>query len=412
VTLVRRAGLSFRGTAAALAVFAAVGDSARSLPAAPGATTVRSWVLRLGYAQLTRPLSHDHRWAWLIDHTLQIGATKLFVIVGVPLDCVPFGVRPLQLADLHLVAMVPMAESNQDRVAEALENAIARTGVPRQIVADGAADLQKGIARFQERHSQTASVPDAAHHAANLLKYYWQNDPRWPAFTRRMNETATAIRQTGSAYLVAPKLRNKARFMSVGAFVRFGQIVLRKLQEAEPSADVVRRYGWVSAYADAVSAWSEQHQVVQVMLRQVRVEGLFRRGQAVLDEAWERLGVSDHAVSVALRHRLRAYVGRYGRALPVGERLVGSTEVLESAFGVQKRLSRDQADSGLTALSVGLGAMLGEATPEQMRADADRVPEKVVQNWATRTLGKTVQWLRRHFFRPALPPTNAEPNSG
>ena len=134
---------------------------------------MRAWVLRLGYAHLTRPLSHDHRWAWLIDHTLQIGSTKLLVIVGVPLDGVPFGVRPLQLADLHLVAMVPMEDSNRERVDQELEKTVGRTGVPRQIAADGAADLQKGIERFRERHPQTASVPDAAHHAANLLRHYW-----------------------------------------------------------------------------------------------------------------------------------------------------------------------------------------------------------------------------------------------
>lgn len=393
-------------------MFAAVGDNALSFPAVPCATTVRSWVLRLGYAHLSRPLSHDHRWAWLIDHTLQIGSTKLLVIVGVPLDRVPFGVRSLQLADLHLVALVPMTESNRDRVDQELEKAVARTGVPRQIVADGAADLPQGITRFQERHPLTAAVPDAAHHAANLLKFYWENDPRWQAFTRRMNETATAIRQTGSAHLLAPKLRNKARYMSVGKLVRFGRIVLRKLSDATPSAEVVRRYGWVSEYADAVSAWGEQHDLVQVMLRQVRVEGLFTRGEAMLDEAWPRLGVSDNAVSVALRNRLRAYVGRYGRGLPVGERLVGSTEILESAFGVQKRLSGDQSESGLTVLSVGLGAMLGETTPEQLRADADRVPEKVVRNWAGRTFGKTVQWLRRQFFRPISVSANSVPNSG
>ena len=393
-------------------MFAAVGDDASSPPAAPCATTVRSWVLRLGDAHLTRPLSHNHRWTWLIDHTLQIGSTELLVIVGVPLDGVPFGVRPLQLADLHLVTMVPMEESNQERMAEELEKAIARTGVPRQIVADGATDLQKGIARFRERHPQTASVPDAAHHAANLLKFYWDRDPRWQAFTRRMNETAAAIRQTGSAYLLAPKLRNKARYMSVGTFVRFGRIVLGKLAETAPNAEVVRRYGWASEYTDALSAWGEQFELVQVMPRQVRVDGLFTRGEAVLDEAWERLKVSDRAVTVALRNRLRAYVGRYGRGLAVGERLVGSTEVLESALGVQKRLSRDQSESGLTVLSVALGAMLGEATAEQMRADADRVAEKVVRNWATRTFGKTVQWLHRQFVRPASGGVNSVPNPG
>lgn len=371
---------------------------------------MRSWVLRLGYAHLTRPLPHDHRWAWLIDHTLQIGSTKLFVIVGVPLDRVPFGVRALQLSDLHLVAMVPMEDSNQNRVDEELEKAVARTGVPRQIVADGATNLQKAILRFQGRHPQTISVPDAAHHAANLLKFYWENDPRWQAFTRRMNETSTAIRQTRCAHLLAPKLRNKARYMSVGAFVRFGRMLLRKLGESH--AEVVRHYGWVQEYAESLSAWSYQEELVRVLLDQVRVEGHFRRGESVLDEAWQRLGPSDNAVSVALRNRLRAYVGRYGRELPWGERLVGSTEVLESAFGKQKRLSRDQSESGLTVLSVGLGTLLGESTDEQTMADVDRVPEKAVENWAKRTFGKTVQWLRRQFCRPGSTDEIAVPDPG
>ncbi|OWK35673.1 hypothetical protein FRUB_07360 [Fimbriiglobus ruber] len=408
----RQAGLSFRGTAAALAVFATAGDTDRTPDRTPSATTVRAWVLRLGYAHLTRPLSHDHRWVWLIDHTLPIGATKLFVIVGVPLDHVPFGVRPLQLADLHLVAMVPMATSNQERVADALEVAVARTGVPHQIVADGGSDLQRGIDRFRDQHPQTVSVPDAAHHAANLLKYYWANDPQWAAFTRRMTETAATIRQTRAAHLLAPKLRNKARFLSAGTFVRFGRLVLRRLRDAAPDADVVRHYAWVSEYANAVQAWGEQHDLVRAMLDQVRVDGLFTRGEAALDDTWDRLGVSDHPTTAALRNRLRAYVGRYGRGLPVGERLVGSTDVLESAFGVQKRLSRDQSQSGLTVLSAGLGALLGEVTPEQMRAEIDRVPEKAVNNWAARTFGKTVQWLRRRFVNPGPCTTNGEPNPG
>jgi hypothetical protein len=101
VELVTQAALSFRGAAAALALFAASGASRLATHATPCPSTIRAWVLRLGYASLTRPLSHHQRWAWLIDHTLQIGAQKLFVIVGVPLEQTPFGVRSLQWRDLR-----------------------------------------------------------------------------------------------------------------------------------------------------------------------------------------------------------------------------------------------------------------------------------------------------------------------
>ena len=411
--MVTRAALSFRGAAAALALFAEFtrGDQPFADPM-PCATTIRSWILRLGYASLTCPLPHDRSWAWFIDHTLQIGSKKLFALVGVPLDAVPFGVRPLQTGDLHLIALVPMDESNQQRVDAELEKAVARTGVPRQIVCDGGSDLVGGIERFRERHAETLGVPDVAHHAANLLKHYWESDPLWQAFAKRMSEVAARIRQTQAAHMMAPKLRNEARFMSVGVFVRFGQRLLKRLQSATPDAEVEKHYGWVREYAESLQAWGEQHALVEATLRHVRVEGLFERGLTLLEEEWAKLAPSDHRVTVTLRNRLRAYVGRWGRAARAGERLVGSTEILESAFGVQKRLSGDQSKSGLTSASVGLGAVLGSLSAEQMSAELGRVPEKAVSGWAKRWFGETVQWMRRKFMKDQPADHELEPNPG
>ena len=413
VQLVTHAALSFRGAAAALALFAESTRGDRTSPdPTPCATTIRSWVLRLGYASLTCPLPHDRPWVWFIDHTIQIGSQKLFVIVGVPLDAVPFGVGPLQSSDLHLIALMPMDESNQQLVDAELKKTVERTGVPRQIISDGGSDLVGGIERFRERHTETLGVPDVAHHAANQLKHYWESDPMWQSFTKRMSEIAARIRQTPSAHLMAPKLRNKARFMSVGVFVRFGQMLLKRLRLATPDAEVEKHYGWVREYAESLRAWGEQHALVEATLHQVRVEGLFERGLALLEEEWAKLTLSDHPVTVALQNRLRAYVRRWGRAAGAGERLVGSTEILESAFGVQKRLSGDQCKSGLTSASVGLGAVLGNLSGEQMSAELGRVPQKAVLGWAKRWFGETVQWMRRKFMGDSPADHEPEPDLG
>ena len=66
----------------------------------------------------------DTPWVWLIDHTMQIGALKLFVVVGCPLDRVPFGQRSLALRDLQLIALAPMDGSSQEKVDAVLEEAV------------------------------------------------------------------------------------------------------------------------------------------------------------------------------------------------------------------------------------------------------------------------------------------------
>ena len=61
-----------------------------------------------------------------------------------------------------------------------------------------------------------------------------------------------------------------------------------------------------------------------------------------------------------------------------GERLPGSTEVLESCFGRFKTLERDQAKGGFTSLLLGFGTLFAEATIENVLEAMRRVPTKEV----------------------------------
>jgi hypothetical protein len=130
-------------------------------------------------------LPQDVPWLWLIDHTIQIGATKYFVIVGCPLRDVPFGRRCWSLADLRLVALVPMEQSNRYRVAAELTKAAQRTGAPRVVVSDQAGDWTKGVEHFQRPQAGVAAVGDSAHHGAHVLGNRWGRDPRWAELLKR-----------------------------------------------------------------------------------------------------------------------------------------------------------------------------------------------------------------------------------
>lgn len=394
--LVLQAGVSLRGTAAALAV--TVAHLGLEL-ATPTATTVRSWLLRLGCFALTRTLPCDTPWVWLIDHTLQIGAVKLLVILGCPLPGVPFGERPLGLADLQLLAVVPMEESNGPAVAAVLEQTVARTGVPRQIGSDQGTDLNAGVALFQRQHPGTAHVHDLAHQAANVLKQRWQKDERWTSFLQQLAQTGAKVRQTRVAHLLPPTPRPKARFMNVGPVLRFAGRVLRLLDNPASSVAVAERYGWLRSYRESVSGWTCEHAVVQTALQEVRQHGVSRESAAALDTAWAALSWTPGARDVAAR--LRASVRREGALAAAGERLVGSTEVLESAFGKLKRVERSYAGDGFTGLVLSLGAMTGTWSTADLCQALAAVPQKKAEGWVNRVLGKSVQWFRRLFVEDA-----------
>ena len=203
--------------------------------AMPAFSAVRSWLLRLGCHALTCALPSGI-WVWLVDHTVQIGACKLLVIVGCLLSEAPLGERPLRQSDLHLVHRSLMEHSTKEAVAVALGRAAERTGAPRPIVSDQGADLNGGVKLFQQQHAGTAHVHDLAHQAANVLKQRWGKDERWSAFVARLAQAGAKLRPTREAHLVGPTIRPKARFMNVGPTLRFGGRVLKLLDTGAPSA--------------------------------------------------------------------------------------------------------------------------------------------------------------------------------
>jgi hypothetical protein len=396
VDLFLQTSASLRGAASAFAVF--VRHFPLALPV-PSFTTIRAWVLRLGCYALLRPLPQDTPWLWIIDHTIQIGAQKLFLIVGCPLSDVPFGQRCLSLADLRLVALVPMEQSDQYLIDAELEKGTHRTGTPRLIVSDQGSDLVKGIELFQQRHANTAAVGDIAHHGANVLENRWERDPRWKELLQRFAQTNQQIRQTADAFLLAPTLRNKARFMNVGPLLRFARRLLSLLKREIPNEKAQQRYGWLLEYEEDVARWLEQYDVVEKTIQRVRRHGLNGGTLGELEKAWG--AESERPGTKMVRGHMRAYVSKNVRQAQEGETLAGSSEVLESAFGKWKAKTGESGQGELTGMALSLGAILGQHDEEEVRQALEAVPEKKAEGMIARLLGPTLCWLRHQLFGAA-----------
>jgi hypothetical protein len=389
--LVLQAGASMRGAAAGLALMASrLGLDVEM----PSFGAVRSWLLRLGCHALTCALPTDV-WVLLLDHTVQIGPCKLLVIVGCPLASAPLGDRPLRQSDLRLVGLSLMEHSTDETVAAELEKARQRVGTVREIVSDNGSDLNGGVRLFQQKHAGVAHVHDVAHQAANVLKQRRNRDERWSEFVSKLAQAGAKVRQTREAHLRPPTVRAKARFMNIAPTLRFAGRVLRLLDTGKASPRTQESYGWLVEYREALTNWRSEQAVVESALTHVRTHGINQDTVAALEAEWSKLEMTPGARDVAAR--LRTAVRTEGAQAKPGEKLVASTEVLESVFGKLKRLEGSYAGDGFTGLSLAVGALLGEATEAQAKEALEAVPKKEAENWVKRVLGTTVQMFRRLF---------------
>jgi hypothetical protein len=369
---------------------------------APHATTGRLWLMRIGLAALLRPKAVADDWVWMADHSIQIGRCKCLVILGIRLSAVPVG-RPLCHQDMEPIALVPMTSSTRDTVATCLEEAVSRTGVPRAILNDHGTDLHGGVEVFGRRHPETVELYDITHQAACLLKARLGGDERWDRYTGLLGSTKFAIQQTELAALTPPSPRAKARFMNLGGVVEWGRRTLALVDDPSglerlgmPAERVQAKLGWLAEFRAALAEWSACHAVIAGALDFVRRRGLYV-GAGV--ELAESLPAAAGAAG-ELRAQSVGFVTRESSKARIGERLPGTTEVLESCFGKLKALEGSQSKSGFTGLVLSLGAMVSERTAESVAEALERCGVGDVRDWCRKMIGVTVQSQRKQAYSP------------
>jgi len=379
-------------------VFAILYRKLEATTAIPAANSVRWWLQRLGLYALRESLPKADDWVLLIDHSVQIGTVKACVILGVRLCDVPYPRRALRFEDMHVIAVIPVERSTGEIVDTQLDRATRRIGIPRQIVSDGGNDVKKGAALFAGRHPETAVTYDAAHHGAVVLKRRFENASQWSEYIGRLGQVKSHIRQTVDAFLASPSLRPKARYMNLESLLKWSRRILELLDRdandsGRASERAELRYGWLRDYRGSIEQWSRWEVTVRASVSYVRTHGLSADSESGLREHLSKVPPELYDETLAME--LRTFVRESSAAAVPGERLVGSTEVLESLFGKWKTLERQESQSGITGLILSLGSLLGSWPPSRIQAALEATLVKHVVSWCQANLPTSVQSQRR-----------------
>jgi len=418
VNLVLSASASLRCASQALKLFLAYVPQSLS-SSSPCWVAGRFWLLRLGYYKLNRAKDISGDWVWIVDHSVQLGTEKCLVILGIRLSCLPVPFRSLRYEDMEPIELLPVKKSTGNIVYEQLEETIKKTGVPRQIVADEGSDLKKGIEIFCHKHSETVFTYDIKHKTAALLKHELEKDDDWKAFSRFVSYTKQKVQQTSLSFLSPRNQRTKSRYMNADIIVEWGEKALHVLAEPQESHDIqdneetpdkregnsadefegntlVEKVGWVRDFREQLKEWKEMINIIDVTEHFVRTQGVYYGASIELETRLRDTGGTSR--TQRLRAALLEFVAENSAHAKPDEKLVGSSEVLESLFGKFKDLEGDQAKSGFTGLLLSIPAMVSKTTGEVIQRAMEVVLTKNVLDWCKEYIGRSLQAKRREAF--------------
>jgi len=367
----------------------------------------RFWLLRLGYYKLTRPKEQADDWVWIVDHSIQLGTEKCLLILGMRLSNLPSDGRAIGHADVEPIELLPVTKSTGDIVWQQLEQAVEKTGIPREILSDHGSDLKAGIRRFCEAHPQTCSIYDISHKAATIIKRVLEQDGAWQDFCRFASRTKQQVQQTALAPVVPPAQKTKARYMNVDKLSRWGRDLLRVLEQdtlleretSLSSQQVMDKLDWLREFQDSLEEWTELFQLVTITECCVRQDGFHEGSADDLEHRLQENASTERAKQV--RESLVTFVREEAANARSGERLLGSSEVIESVFGKLKQIEQSQAKSGFSGLVLSAAAMVSPTNAEVMLDAVETVSTQTVLDWCRGTLGPSVQARRKSIFANA-----------
>jgi len=370
----------------------------------PSANGGWNWMLRIGLYELQRPLEKADDWIWIIDHTIQTGKLKCFLIVGFRLSHWRSLDRPLIHQDLTVVALEPSESSVAEVVAKDLHAAVSRTGVPRAILSDGARDLGKGMKIFAEDHPAVSHLHDAKHKFALILQRILEKDDHWSEFCKLTAKVRKDLRQDSLQYLTPPVMKTKARYMNLEELVTWGVKTLRFVENPVPPSDEPINIGklnislkWLKDYGDSFTRWDQLMKVIHVSMKYLREHGYHQQAAEDLRSLLSPVAsveaarqMSDSIIDSVTEESLHA------KTL---EHLPASSEIIESLIGRGKRIEGQQSRGGFTQSVLGMAAAVVNPTKEFITNAFQAVKTKDVTAWTREKIGITLQALRVRVYR-------------
>jgi hypothetical protein len=361
--------------------------------------TGRLWILRLGYYELYRPKEKADDWIWVVDHSVQIGTTKCFVILGIRRKNLP-SKRSLRHQDMQVIDIIPDEKSNKEIVSKHLEENTEKTGIPRLIVGDHGSDLKAGVGLFCQKHPETDFIYDIKHKTAVVLKKELSENECWKKFQEQATLSKHRLQKSELTFLVPPNQRTQSRYMNVDILVKWGQDTLDFLDRELGNKNstytqekLQAKLGWVILFRQSIYDWAEMIRVTETVEHFVRTQGLYTDALLDLEKILGDVANTEHAQNVY--KELVDFIAQESAKAQENEELIGSSEVIESVFGKLKYLEKGQSKSGFTDLVLSIGAMVSSLSPDVISTALKFATTQKLLEWRQETLTVTIQSQRR-----------------
>jgi len=368
----------------------------------PHFTSTINWIGRVGVGMLKEIGKIDKPWIAIIDHSINIGTKKLFVILRIEMDILYKRDKAITLEDCECIGLKICDVVNGESVKKDLEEVFKISGNPDAIIKDTDYTLNKGVRLYRESQEKPILlIEDISHVVAKSLKKEFQETKSYKEFSKLIKNGSARIRNTEIAFLTPPKLRNKARFQNVSQLGKWGEkmmehfnirgrakkgSILERLRKAFPAFSKLKSF---------ILNFSKTTSVTSQVMKRLKNRGL---EQSTYDDC--KLMLKELPKSSQTAKSLRNWLDRH---LKIQQQLGSyplpiSSDIIESLFGKFKHTIEKSPQSDMNHSVLIIPLLCGKVSKEKISDALNSVSQKELEEWKEKYIGKTMRMKRIDFL--------------
>ena len=356
----------------------------------PTHTTLLNWIHKIGYHELNKKKEKANDWIIILDESIQLGQDKILLIYGIREEKIDF-TRPLQFQDLLPLREISKTKWTGEIIRDVILDLQNELSGIKYAVGDYGSQIKKAL-----KLSHILHIHDLTHKIALILEKKFQKFSLYSDLIDNMSDMRMKYAQTKIAYLIPPKQRKKSRYQNIKIISDWCEKTLNLIQSnRQIDPDVYDKLKWLLNYQGFIRDLSVLNKTINQIEKTLKYKGLSAKSKI---ECYKILSKLHSEMGIYFRNEFIKYIKDMESICPTDEKVLITSDIIESAFGKYKNYISLNPMAGVTNLILCLSAFTASLSEKNIKTALENTTINDIKVWTQKFVGKTLLQKRKEAF--------------
>lgn len=360
----------------------------------PSYSTILLWLKKTGYYQLEREKAKANDWVIILDESIEFGHDKLLAIYGVRHKNIDFN-KALGYKDLVAFSIISSGKWTGELIAKEIQNIERGNGKIIYAVADGGNAIKKAL-----RLEKIPHVYDITHKFAWFLKEIYKPGEDFQSYIKTMAKMRGKLSLSNVSHVLPPNQRFHSRYMNLDIISDWGMKVINYLGTGKINDRAYKELKWVKKYWRLINELAEVNMVLSEIKALLKTRGLSLRNINKAKKILENMKI-DSVRTKRLKTYISDFLSGQIALIPKKNKIVCTSDIIESAFGKYKNYISNNPMVGITNLALSMAAFTSELNIDEIKLTFENVKIKDLKSWSKTNIGETNLQRRMSILKKA-----------